>query len=221
MDSLCNNFDKLSFKNSGKYTVLSIDIGVQHFGINVSMVNEDYTLDEIIWIDLIDITKYCHKNGPSLKECKLHHTRTFSDWLEHVYQENKNFFEDSDIILVERQPPGGFTVIEQLIFNRYRDKTYLINPRNVHSYLSISHLDYENRKKYVEKAAYLYLSENFKEQIKKYDREHDICDSVCILLYWLNKMNKEYRINEQKKISFDKNKNILEYLESFRFVPKE
>lgn len=79
-------------------------------------------------------------------------------------------------------------------------------------------MDYENRKKYSEKAAYLYLSENFKEQIEFYDRKHDICDSICMTLYWLNKMNKQYKINENKKISLEKNKNILDYLENFKYI---
>jgi purine-nucleoside phosphorylase len=45
-------------KNNEKdYVVLSIDVGVIHLGISVSILNHDYTLKEIIWVDNIDMQR--------------------------------------------------------------------------------------------------------------------------------------------------------------------
>ena len=98
-----------------RYCVLSVDIGVLHLGISVTTLDEDYNVIDIIWIDLIDITQFKHEYGVSRNKCKLYHTKTFCDWLNHTYQENFEFFNMADFILVERQPPMGFVVVEQLI----------------------------------------------------------------------------------------------------------
>ena len=79
-----------------EYCVISIDIGILHLGISVTLLDKEYNMLEIIWIDLIDITEFTHKYGPSSKECSLYHTKTFCDWMNHVYQENMDFFEMAD-----------------------------------------------------------------------------------------------------------------------------
>lgn len=60
-----------------EYCVLSIDIGILHLGISVTLLDKEYNKLEIIWIDLIDITEFTHKYAPSRKECSLHRTKTF------------------------------------------------------------------------------------------------------------------------------------------------
>lgn len=181
--------------------ILSIDIGIIHLGLSLTSLHNDYSLNEIMWIDMIDITTYKHVYGPCYEECKLHHTRTISDWMEHVIQENRIFFEDADVILVERQPPGTFVAIEQLIFSKFRNKTVLISPRNVHSYLNITTLSYDERKKYVTSIALSHLSEILHDHLKKscYERLHDIADSICMLLCWKDKKEKEYKKAERRK----------------------
>ncbi len=217
--TLENAFDELSISQK-EYYALSIDVGIHHLGISYSKINEDFTLNEIVWIDLIDITKYTHRVC-SKKDCQLHHTKTFSDWMEHLFQENNELFDNADFILVERQPPLGFVVIEQIIFNKFRNKTYLISPKNVHSYLNITRFDYDKRKEYSLKVANLYLSDYYKEKIKMYERAHDIADTICMLLYWLDKSAKKYKIEmHHKKNCLESSaiENILERLEKFRYV---
>lgn len=222
-EDIVQDFQKLAITPT-EYTVLSIDIGIHHLGISLAKVNVDFTLKEIVWIDLIDITRYVHRNGPKVKECKLHHTKTFSDWVEHVIQENNELFEYSDFILIERQPPLGFVVIEQLIFNKYRHKTYLISPKNVHNYLNITRLDYDKRKEYTVKAANMYLSNYFKQKLLLYERSHDIADSICMMLYWLDKSSKKYRIDMHHKqfcVESSTLENIFQRLEKFRYINKD
>ena len=204
---------------AGDYIVLSIDVGVIHLGISVSILDRDYTLKEIIWVDNIDITSYKHTSC-SVKECKLYHTKMFSDWIEHMCQENQIFFDSADYILIEKQPPLGFVVVEQLLFSKYRNKTVIISPRSVHKYLNIGSFDYENRKKLSDKIADRFLPSNLLEQTLMYDRKHDISDSICILLYFMNKKQKEWKIKEMRKnLTHDKNGlDVFQKLELFRYI---
>lgn len=199
--------------------VLSIDVGIIHFGMSLADVNDDGTLVEVFWVDLIDITKFTHRNKEIV--CSLYHTKTISDWVDHLIQENKPFFDKADVILIERQPPLGLVSIEQLIFSKFRSKTHLISPRNVHSYFNISGFDYDQRKIYSERIAFPHIPENLVEQIGYYDRFHDIADSICILLYWCNKKRKAYEISERRRRHSEifnvDGLNVFEKLERFRY----
>lgn len=201
-----------------KYKLLSIDVGIIHFGISVSILNEDFTLKEIIWVDNINITQYTHKKCP-VNECKLYHTKTFYDWIEHMIQENIEHFEGSDMIIIEKQPPQGFVVIEQLIFSKYRRKTTIISPQSVHKYLNFFDLDYDQRKELSVKIGDKYLSESLIEKTKTFDRRHDVSDSICMMLYFINKKQLEYRkIQRYNMLTRDMNgMNAIEKLETFRY----
>lgn len=199
---------------------MSIDVGIIHFGISMANVRDDGILLDVYKIELIDITQYTHRNDK--KECKLQHTKTMADWVDHLIQENQELFDQADLILVERQPPSGLIAIEQLIFSKFRAKTYLVSPRNVHSYLSLTSFDYDKRKVYSERIAYSYLSEEQRKQILLYDRFHDIADSICMLLYWCNKHKNEYEIEERKRRHREAlckvdGLNVFEKLERFRY----
>jgi Poxvirus A22 protein len=225
--------------------VLSIDIGVIHFAFTqfeIKDKNKDENKEEnkeenkdekicLMNVEMVDITEYTH-HLISKKECKLYHTRTMSDWLEHTIQEYFSVFSQSDIILIERQPPTSpFIAIEQLLFNKYREKVELIAPRNVHSYLSISYLSYDDRKKYSEKIARRFVSSvstekemmQYDKKLEGYDRCHDVADSICIFLYWRGKREKELlRIRRQKQMEMLKDMqglNVMEKLERFRYIP--
>ena len=200
--------------------VLSIDIGILHFAMSETVLHSDYSIKEIRHISLSDITKIVHSNV-SEKECRLHHTKTMVDWIDHIIQENQSIFDGSNAILIERQPFGAFTAIEQLLFSRFREKAYLISPRNVHTYLNIGSLDYDNRKKCSVKIASRFLTESHTQKMNQYERSHDIADSICIMLYWRNKKEKEYRRAEQAKkwltILDTEGLNVFEKLERFRY----
>ncbi len=205
-----------------EYKILSIDVGIRHLGISVSLVDEDFSLKKVILIDLIDITHYIHKNGPSREECNLYHTKTFTDWMRHVYQENIKIFKECDCILIERQPPMGLVGIEQLLFSDWRDKAVLINPRQMHSHFRISHYDYEGRKLETERIAREVLDEELLSQLEIYDRKHDVADSIAILLYWLNVKNEEYKKQKRKEelnrlVLSARSMNMADWFEQFRY----
>jgi hypothetical protein len=214
-----------------EYCVMSIDIGIIHLGISVTTLDNEYNIIEIIWIDLIDITEFTHKWGPSRKNCTLHHTKTFCDWLNHIFQENLDFFEKSDYILIERQPPSGLVAIEQLIFSRWRDKAILVHPRSMHKYFNIGEYDYEQRKIYTEKIARMHLEDPaLQEQLGFYGRAHDIADSICLMLFWIKTQQDKY--NEKKRREHimkrqiqshtnRKNMTTEEWFELHRYIPRD
>jgi len=213
-----------------KYWVLSIDVGVRHLGISVSALDSDYNLLEIIWIDLIDITEFIHNFGTEKKHCKLYHEKTFCDWLEHTFQENQHFFDQADYVLIERQPPMGFVVVEQLIFSKFRDKAILIHPSSMHKYFSMGDLDYDQRKDRVTKIAKMKIQDPILlEQIDYYDRPHDIADSICIMLFWANKTQKLHLEEKRKreimtrrmssKLKVGVNISIEDWFENHKYIP--
>jgi len=200
--------------------VLSIDIGILHLGLSVSDINEDYTLNKITHIDMIDITSFVHKKI-SFSECTLYHTRTISDWILHVIQENKEYFDTADVILIERQPPGTFVAIEQFIFSIFRDKAILLSPRVLHCHFKIQHLSYDDRKKFIVDKALSELSDELKIKLSLFERAHDIADSICFTLYWICVKKNEYD-KQQKILRIEQNigndgLNPFERIEQYRY----
>ena len=186
--------------------IVSIDVGIQHLGVSETLVTDEYDFMEIVMFEMIDITT-CRLPKP----CSLHHTPCFSDWIQHIMVEYKEVFDRSDRILIERQPPQGLVAIEQLFYFQYREKALLVHPRVVHTYLMCGYMDYEGRKLVSEKSARMYLSEEQKERFDREERRHDIADSICMMLWW---------IEQQRKVVKIKTKLDATGLERFRYVPR-
>lgn len=210
------------------YKILSIDIGVKNLGLSVTIANEDFTLREILFIDLIDMTTFVHPEGLK-KDCKLQHTKSMADWLEHIFVFHAMFFEQCNYILIERQPPQGLVVVEQLIFSKYRSKAVLVHPCSMHKYFCIGHLDYECRKHETEKICLMHLEhEDVVEKYKSYSRKHDIADSVCLMLFWLHQQKIDYEEEKRREKArnikltlIGSNMTMDEWFEQFRYIPRE
>jgi hypothetical protein len=93
--------------------------------------------------------------------------------------DHKELFESADKILIERQPPGGFTNIEVLIHYMFKDKVCLISPVSIHTYFGMRHLNYEQRKERTVSIAEKHL----KYEIP-YERKHDVADALCMIIYF-------------------------------------
>lgn len=212
------------------YYILSIDIGIQHLGISVIETDKEFNFRRVEWIDLINIMEFhCDR-----KTCHLYHTGSFTDRIAHVIDNNRKFFEDTDFILIERQPPQGLVAIEQMIFAIYRHKSFLISPNSVHKHFKMGQHDYEGRKRVSERIALHYLNKDngdFVEQFGWYERRHDISDSILFSIYWCNKkkqdlLNKRLRKEQQQKfekmtmkLKSGKVVSACEMLEQFRHIP--
>ena len=191
MQDISETFSTMSLKK--KKRILSIDIGVHNLAL---VESEDST---ILFIDLVDITIFAHKTVPE-DECQLYHAKTFFDWVQHVVQEYTYLFERVDVILIERQPPGGFTVIEQLLFGFYRNKAVLISPNSVHAFHSFQKLDYEQRKVAAMIVALPYLTIEQREHLNTFDRQHDVADAITQLLYYLHKTEDDEKMEKKEEI---------------------
>jgi hypothetical protein len=176
--------------------ILSIDIGIKHLGMMLIETSETYEFKEIIWFELVDITRFVHLDQDSKTSCSLFHTKTISDWLSHVFYLNTEMFNLVEIILIERQPPQGQIAIEQLIYFNFRSKSILIHPRSVHKFLNWTSEDtYEKRKeksvkilkRQLEKGSRTYLLNEFNQL----ERQHDISDAYIQALFFLHIKQKE------------------------------
>ena len=226
--SECETDTDVIEKQMYHHCVMSLDIGIKHLGISVTLLNEDYSIMQIVWIDLVDIQVFSHVDGVSREECDLGHTKTFCDWMNHVFQNNIVIFEMADIILIERQPPIGLVGIEQLIFSRWRNKAVLISPNSMHKFFQIGHFDYEQRKCKTEQITHKYLNEysNLSDKYCSYERRHDIADSLCMTLFWISKKQEEYYSIKEKErlktIVYNRKSNgyklsVDDWFEQFRY----
>lgn len=209
-------------------TVLCIDIGIKHLGLSGITFDQNFNFKKIIGVDLLDITGFLHPDGISEKDCHLHHTKSFTDWLEHVFWTYDNVFTNCDYIVIERQPILGLVGIEQLIFSKFREKTHLVSPNAMHNFFNINHLDYEARKDHVTKICKdLLLKQDtpvILQEFESFNRKHDIADSVCLGVFWLNSKRKEHLkyLRREKLLSsqvFCNNRymSFRESLEIFRY----
>lgn len=206
-------------------TVLSIDIGILNLGISVGVINDEYKIDEIMWVDLINITKYTHERELDKDTCTLNHTKSIADWLEHVFEEHIEMFEGADYILVERQPPMGLVAVEQIIYYRWRSKCHLISPNSMHKHFRIGHYDYEQRKEQTQRIAQKMWEWHPRalDRYSLYERKHDMTDSICLMAFWLHKKHLKYIETKRKnRIMHTKvNKDSMttdKFLEQFRQV---
>ena len=88
----------------------------------------------------------------------------------------------------------------------------------MHKFFSINTFSYEERKNYTEKIAIKYIHENVLEHYKTHKRKHDIADSICLGIFWISNIKKEF---EKHKIGFNmiknfKNLNINDFFAQFK-----
>lgn len=204
--------------------ILSIDIGIRHLGLVWSVVSEKYETSTVKDFSLLDITCFLHNKVPR-DECTLFHERTFTDWIEHIFQEFPDWFSHSDKILIERQPPIGLVAIEQLIFSRYRKKAILISPNQMHSFFHISDYDYEKRKEKMVEKLTKYIPEDKRQEFQSMKRKHDIADAIGMLKFWVDKNRKQ--VEKQERLDRVRNqsclfvgKDIDAFLDTFRYSKK-
>ena len=204
--------------------ITSIDVGIIHFGLTMVEITEEYEFKSILFCKLIDMTIMRH-TLVSKECCKLHHDNCSADWITHLIQEHPKPFYNSDIILIERQPPQGHKDIEQLITLLFRDKIKIMSPNSMHAFFGIGQLDYDQRKEAVERIVYQRMSKLLRsnkevnDYIKSLYRRHDLCDAFCIMIHYVEKERRQYKLNN---ISKDVAKRLRENnidLESFRYVP--
>ena len=147
--------------------VLAIDIGFHNMGLVLAEFEDSPKID----------VKYMKK--VSLEDYKYIHTNDFVDLIPLFVEDHQDIFDSADKILIERQPPGGFTNIEILLNYMFKDKVTLISPVSMHMHFGMRHLDYEERKERTVRLAEKYLDDEI-----PYERKHDIADAFCMIVYY-------------------------------------
>jgi hypothetical protein len=100
---------------------------------------------------------------------------------------------------MERQPPGGLTNVESVLFYVFRKKIILISPNSLHKHFGLSYYDYDRRKIEIEKLATPYL-ENF-ESFSRQIRKHDMADALCLILFYIADDKKKNKLKQNKNNS--------------------
>ena len=146
--------------------ILAIDIGYHNMGL---VLAESLTGPKIVF-------EYMKK--VSLEDYNYLKTNDFVDLVPLFVEDHQHLFDAAEKILIERQPPGGFTNIEILLHYMFKDKVKLVSPVSMHTHFGIRHLDYEERKERTVSLAQKFLNEDI-----PYERKHDIADAMCMIMY--------------------------------------
>lgn len=221
------NYYEFTEEDYNDNTILCIDIGVINLGIAALTYDCNFKFKNVVGVGLLDITDFHHPERVCSENCGLQHTKTFTDWMEHIFLTYKDAFEKSDKIIVERQPPGGFNAIEQLIFFKYREKTELVSPNSMHKFFDIGRFNYDRRKECVTKFAKTLLkNQKVFEDFQMPERKHDMADAICLGYYWLNFQKQIIKEEErrmkaleiQMKYMNNKIHNYDDYLQQFKYI---
>jgi hypothetical protein len=147
--------------------VLAIDIGYHNMGLVLAECGKAPKVK-------VDFFKKV-----SLEDYKYIYSNDIVDLVPLFVDAHKYIFDCADKILIERQPPGGFTNIEVLLHYMFKDKVVLISPVSMHTHFGMRHLSYDERKDRTVSIASKYIHEEI-----PYERKHDIADALCMIVYY-------------------------------------
>lgn len=147
--------------------VLAIDIGYTNMGLVLAEFENSPKIN-VKFIKKVDLGEY-----------KYIYTNDLVDIIPLFVEEHQDIFDEADKILIERQPPGGFTNIEILLHYMFKDKVVLISPVSMHTHFGMRHLNYDQRKERTVR-----IAENCIESDIPYERKHDIADAFCMIKYY-------------------------------------
>ena len=195
--------------------LVSIDVGIFNLGMVCCNINDDYTLNEVLWCQLINVknlVEHC-----TIKNCDLYHNLCMADYMTHLFHTYEHYFKNAEIILVEQQPPCGFISIQEIIRFQYRDKVKIISPNSVHAHFKINNLDYAKRKEFTVKFSTPYLKQF--DYFNRLVRAHDVCDGFVMMMYYLSKKSDKYNMDLTKQRVREDNKKFISDINLFRYCP--
>lgn len=124
--------------------------------------------------------------------------KTISDGVDKWISENKDMFNYSYKIVIEKQPPtGAALVVQELLYSKFKEKVILLNPLTVAKYFGTTKCTYKDRKRANRKYANEYF--DIKED------SFDICDSLCLSVYYFENIASKDTIFENFKCRTRKN----------------
>ena len=180
--------------------IIGIDVGYTNMGLVSVNIDDDFNIEPIFVkrINLKNVRCPC---------TDIPHTNEVGDLVAHFVHVYRELFDDADTILMERQPPGGLTNVEALLFYIFRQKIILISPNSLQKHFRINFYSYDRRKVEIEKMAtpHLEIFDNFSNQVRK----HDMADALCLIIYYIDDDKKKHLLKKNKK---DSKNNFQEFL---------
>jgi hypothetical protein len=146
--------------------ILAIDIGYHNMGLVLAESGDGPKID-VEYVKKVNLSDY-----------KYIQSNNLVDLIPLFVEDHQSIFDSADKILIESQPPGGFTNIEILLHYMFKDKVSLISPVSMHVHFGMRHLDYDQRKERT-----ISISEKYIHNIP-YERKHDIADALCMIVYY-------------------------------------
>ena len=146
--------------------ILGIDVGYTNMGL--VMASCEGTNIEVDYIKKVDLGEYKY----------IGKTNDTAVLISLFVDDYKDVFKEAEVILIERQPPGGLTNVETLLHYIFMDKVKLISPLSVHRHFGMTHLTYEQRKERSVSIASKYIKDI------PYERQHDIADALCMIIHY-------------------------------------
>ena len=147
--------------------ILAIDIGYHNMGLVLAEAGKGPKI-EVEFIKKVSLEDYKHI-----------YSNDIVDLIPLFVEDHRFIFDAADTILIERQPPGGFTNIEVLLNYMFKDKVILVSSVSMHTHFGMRHLNYEERKERTVSIADKYIEGEI-----PYERKHDIADALCMILYY-------------------------------------
>ena len=102
--------------------VLAIDIGYHNMGLVLAECGKAPDLD-------VEFFKKV-----SLEDYKYIYSNDIVDLVPLFVDAHRYIFDSADKILIERQPPSGFTNIEVLLHYMFKDKVVLVSPEHAYTF---------------------------------------------------------------------------------------
>ena len=147
--------------------ILAIDIGYINMGLVLAECGNGPGI-KVEYMNKVDLNDYKHIR-----------TNDMVDIIPLFVEEYNHIFTMADKILIERQPPNGFTNIEILLHYMFKDKVILISPVSMHTHFGMRHLNYDQRKERTITIANKYIETEI-----PFERKHDIADALCMIVYF-------------------------------------
>jgi hypothetical protein len=180
--------------------VVSIDIGVRNFAMCIAHGDPEGNLC-IRGFHKYDLLN--QRSGACRGMAEI-------DGLLRILEKHRNDFAGADVILVERQPPGGILSVQAVLYARYVQKVKLVSPNAMHKYFKMTGLDYEQRKSEVDRIVsqdlWPKVSEDAQKAYVKSMRRHDMADAACFAVQFISSWHaRRSKKNPFFQFTFDPN----------------
>ena len=157
--------------------VIGIDVGIRNLAMAVGTCTASYTDLTITAVERVNLMSTCTEAG-----CTLHHSGMAADCVAHFLRARAAVFAEADVVVIERQPPGGLRDVEQVLLVHLRDKAVVMAPQTMHVAIGSNGLPYVERKLAAIARASLQVPDLATRFAPKAD---DPADAVCFVIAYV------------------------------------